>query len=266
MYIIPAIDLIDGKCVRLEQGVYERKKVYHDDPLEVAKRFADSGIERLHLVDLDGAKASKVVNWKVLDRIANQTSLQIDWGGGIKAMEDLNVVFESGAQQATVGSIAAENPGLFHSWLETFGADKLILGADLKDGKVATRGWKEVSQLDWDSFFEMHISKGGSIPTDKELISWAQEVQERGAGEILFTSMDHDGTKSGFALESLQALSETLSIPIIASGGAGTIQHFFEVFDHAKADAGLAASIFHFQEISIKELKAELKQKGIPIR
>ena len=137
MEIIPAIDIIDGKCVRLTQGDYDQKKVYNENPLEVALQFADAGIRRLHLVDLDGAKASRIINYKTLERIATRTDLQIDFGGGLKSDEDLHIAFESGAQQITGGTIAVKKPDVFLNWLEKYGAEKIILGADFKDGLVA---------------------------------------------------------------------------------------------------------------------------------
>ncbi|MEL6845399.1 MAG: HisA/HisF-related TIM barrel protein, partial [Bacteroidota bacterium] len=143
MQIIPAIDIIEGKCVRLTQGDYEQKKVYNENPLEVAKSFEAAGITRLHLVDLDGAKAKHIVNWRVLETIAGQTSLTIDFGGGLKSDEDARIAFEAGAAQITGGSIAVKDPDTFMGWLETYGADKIILGADVKDEKIAISGWQE---------------------------------------------------------------------------------------------------------------------------
>jgi phosphoribosylformimino-5-aminoimidazole carboxamide ribotide isomerase len=145
LQIIPAIDIIDGKCVRLTQGDYGRKTVYNDDPLDMAKQFEAGGLRRLHLVDLDGAKAGKVTNWKVLETIVKGTSLVIDFGGGIKTEEDLQLVFDSGAALATIGSLAVKNETLFSAWLEKYGADKFLLGADVKEGKIAlVAGWKQL--------------------------------------------------------------------------------------------------------------------------
>ena len=140
MYIIPAIDIIDGKCVRLTQGDYAQKKVYNEDPLAVAKSFEDAGIERLHLVDLDGAKASKIINYPVLEKIATRTNLKIDFGGGLKSDEDVKIAFESGAQQITGGTIAVKNPDTFLNWLKEYGTEKIIIGADTKNGHIAVSG------------------------------------------------------------------------------------------------------------------------------
>ena len=148
MRIIPAIDIIEGKCVRLTKGDYSTKKVYNENPLEVAKMFEDSGIEYLHVVDLDGAKASHIVNYKVLERIASKTNLKVDFGGGLKTNEDLKIAFESGANQITGGSIAVKNPTLFESWITNYGAERIILGADCNNEKIAVSGWQEESELE----------------------------------------------------------------------------------------------------------------------
>src|SRR5690349_3636800 len=145
MQIIPAIDIIDGKCVRLTQGDYSQKKIYNEHPLEVARRFEDAGLKRLHLVDLDGAKAGAVTNWRVLETIAGKTSLVIDFGGGIKQEEDLDIVFNSGAALATIGSLAVKNEALFGHWLKEYGPGKFLLGADVKDEKIAVGGWLETT-------------------------------------------------------------------------------------------------------------------------
>ncbi|MCL4121262.1 UNVERIFIED_CONTAM: hypothetical protein GTU68_045198, partial [Idotea baltica] len=227
------------------------------NPLEVAKEFEAAGIEYLHVVDLDGAKASEIINYKVLEQIAIKTNLKIDFGGGLKSDKDLEIAFNSGANQITGGSIAVKNQEIFESWITKYGSEKIILGADFYPdaigGKIATNGWQEEST-------------GGTIPTKLNLFDWAKEVEKRGAGEILFTSMNNDGTKAGFANEALAKLSTELNIPIIASGGAGTVQHFVDTFKIGKSDAALAASVFHFGEIPILELKKELKKENIPVR
>lgn len=160
MQIIPAIDIIEGKCVRLTQGDYAQKTIYNEDPLEVARQFEDAGLQRLHLVDLDGAKAGVVKNWKVLESIASATSLVIDFGGGIKKEEDLNIIFNSGAALATIGSLAVKNEALFVQWLEQFGADKFLLGADVKDEKIAVGGWLETTDIWIYDFIENYIRHG----------------------------------------------------------------------------------------------------------
>ena len=485
--LIPAIDLIDGKCVRLTKGDYDQKTVYNEDPVAQAREFERLGFHRLHVVDLDGAKSKHVVNDHVLRAITEATDLVVDFGGGIKTEEDLEKAFRAGASMVTVGSIAVTHPELFLSWIDKYGADKFILGADVRNGKISINGWKEDSQEDLLPFLRRYIDhgvrnvlcteiskdgtlsgpatelyqrimaeypqlhliasggvasteditaldaagipavvfgkayyegridtnrllpqglakriipcldvkdgetvkgtnfvnlrsagdpvelgkaysdagadelvflditasfegrktftemvervareinipftvggginelkdverllhagadkvsvnsaalrhpqlideitnkfgsqvcvcaidarldddgwhcyvKGGRERTERGLFEWAKEVADRGAGEILFTSMNHDGTKNGFANEALAQLSDELPIPIIASGGAGTREHFRDVFVKGKADAALAASVFHFGEIGIQDLKTYLRQEGINIR
>jgi phosphoribosylformimino-5-aminoimidazole carboxamide ribotide isomerase len=166
--IIPAIDLIEGKCVRLTQGDYGKKTIYNENPVDVAMKFEDAGIKRLHLVDLDGAKEKKVVNWKVLERIASKTKLHIDFGGGVQSDDDLKVVFESGARQVTGGSIAVKQPDVFENWLAVYGGDKIILGADAKKEKVAVSGWEEGTEIWVYDFVEKWVEKGAkyTISTD----------------------------------------------------------------------------------------------------
>ncbi len=487
--LIPAIDLINGQCVRLTKGDYDQKTVYSSSPAEVAKHFERLGFKRLHVVDLDGAKSKHIVNIEALRAITQNTSLTVDFGGGIKTEADIRKAFDNGASMVTVGSIAVTNPALFMEWLEKYGAERLILGADVRNGKLSINGWKEDSSEDLLPFLKQYIDKGvrnvlcteiskdgtlngpaielykevmaaypnlhliasggvscnddiqaleaAGIPAvvfgkafyegrinahqllgktkglakriipcldvkngetvkgmnfvnlrsagdpvelgkaysdagadelvflditasfegrktftdmvtrvaseinipftvggginelkdvdrllnagaDKvsinsaairhpELITeianhygsqvcvcaidarldddgwhcyvkggrervelglfdWAREVADRGAGEILFTSMDHDGVKQGFANEALARLSEEVSIPIIASGGAGNMEHFRDAFTRGKADAALAASVFHFGEIDIQDLKNYLHGEGINVR
>src|SRR5690606_22420879 len=158
--IIPAIDIIDGKCVRLVKGDYKQKTVYHEDPLTAAKQFEDAGLQRLHLVDLDGAKAGKVINWKVLENISSQTNLIIDFGGGIKSEQDLQTVFNAGAKMAAIGSIAVKNEKLFLQWVKQYDADKFFLGADVKDKQIAISGWMEETSIDIFSFLENYLAEG----------------------------------------------------------------------------------------------------------
>ncbi len=486
--LIPAIDIINGQCVRLTKGDYDAKKVYSNDPVEVARRFEQLGFRRLHIVDLDGAKSKHIVNDRVLRAITQATRLTVDFGGGIKTEEDIRKAFDAGAAMVTVGSIAVTHPELFLSWLEQFGADRLILGADVRNGKISINGWKEDSTEDLTTFLKKYIThgvknvlcteiskdgtlqgpafglyrdimraypqlhliasggvssaddirqldhegvpavvfgkafyegridigrldlprglakriipcldvkdgmtvkgtnfvnlrqagdpvelgkaysdagadelvflditasaegrktftdmvtqvareinipftvggginelsdverllyagadkvsvnsaaikrpeliseitrkfgsqvcvcaidarcddgewycyvKGGRERTPLRLLDWAREAQERGAGEILFTSMNHDGVKDGFANEALAQLADSLSIPVIASGGAGSMEHFRDAFLYGKADAALAASVFHFGEIEIPRLKEYLRQEGINVR
>ncbi|WP_028664342.1 1-(5-phosphoribosyl)-5-[(5-phosphoribosylamino)methylideneamino]imidazole-4-carboxamide isomerase [Runella zeae] len=202
--IIPAIDLIEGKCVRLTQGDYSQKTVYNENPLEVAKQFEDAGLSRLHLVDLDGAKAKKVVNWKVLETISTKTGLHIDFGGGVQSDDDLRVVFESGAKQVTGGSIAVKNPELFEGWLQKHGGDKMILGADARNEKVAVSGWEEGTAI-W-------------------VYDFVQQWVEKGATYVISTDVAKDGLLQGPSFDLYKKLQQqSPSLNIIASGGVSNL-------------------------------------------
>lgn len=240
MIVIPAIDIIEGQCVRLEQGAYSRKKVYHSDPLEVAQQFEDHGITYLHLVDLEGAKANMVVNLGVLDRLRKGTGLQIDWGGGIKSRKDLELVFSHGAAQATVGSIAAEKPDLFHSWLDEFGSARLILGADLKDGMIATRGWQETSELHWRDFCQSHIDMGVS--------------------SIISTDIAKDGMLTGPSFDLYdEMISAFPSTKIIASGGISAMSDLDRLKEQGCYGAIVGKAIYE-GKISMNQLEEFISQ------
>ncbi len=486
--LIPAIDIINGQCVRLTQGNYKKKKIYNTEPVEIAKQLEALGYKRLHVVDLDGAKSHHIVNEKVLRDITQNTNLKVDFGGGIKTQEDIDKAFTNGASMVTIGSIAISHPELFSQWLKHYGSHRIILGADIRHGKISIHGWQDNSEIDLFAFLDRYIcqgvtqvlcteiskdgtltgpafelyadimqryptlhliasggvsssediqrlnslgvpsvvfgkalyegridpqklfipkgitkriipcldvkngqtvkgtnfvnlrnvgdpvalgkeysiagadelvylditassegrktftelvthiaseinipftvggginqledverllyagadkisinsaavyrpqlineitekfgtqvcvcaidaqydgkqwicyTKGGRERTELRLFDWAREVQDRGAGEILFTSMNHDGVKDGFAVEAIAQLTDLLSIPVIASGGAGTFQHFKDVFIEGNADAALAASVFHFGEINISELKQYLNNQHINVR
>jgi phosphoribosylformimino-5-aminoimidazole carboxamide ribotide isomerase len=205
MHVIPAIDLIGGKCVRLSQGDYSRKTDYHDDPLEMAKRFEGAGLTRLHLVDLDGTKAKKIVNGDVLKRICSGTQLAVDFGGGIQSQEEIEKAFRLGASQVTGGSIAVKNPSLFEFWLERYGADQIILGADAKDKKIAVGGWEETTVL--------------------ELIPFIQEYYHKGVREVICTDVAKDGLLQGPSFELYrEILQELPELKLIASGGVSCLK------------------------------------------
>ena len=200
MRIIPAIDLIDGKCVRLSKGDYATQKIYNEHPLEVAKAFEDHGIQHLHLVDLDGAKSKHIVNQKVLEDIASKTSLKIDFGGGLKSDEDLKIAFESGAHQVTGGSIAVKEPGVFEQWIETYGSEKIILGADVQGDRIATNGWLETS--------------------DHRLVDFVKDYHAKGIQYVICTDISKDGMLEGPSFEVYADLLAAQSgIKLIASGG-----------------------------------------------
>jgi phosphoribosylformimino-5-aminoimidazole carboxamide ribotide isomerase len=203
MRIIPAIDILNGKCVRLTKGDYATQKIYNENPLEVAKYFEDNGIQYLHLVDLDGAKSNQIINHKVLYEIATKTNLKIDFGGGLKQRKDLEIAFENGANQVTGGSVAAKNPTEFLVWLSEFGNDKIILGADCLNRKIATHGWLETSELDVIEYISSYVSKGIS--------------------SVICTDISKDGMLQGTSNELYRDILSKTKVNLIASGGVSTI-------------------------------------------
>lgn len=232
--IIPAIDLIDGKCVRLSQGDYAQKTVYNENPLEVAKMFGDAGIRRLHLVDLDGAKAHHIVNHKVLERITSGTDLVVDFGGGLKSDDDLRIAFECGASMVTGGSIAVKNPDVFSSWISKFGAEKIILGADVKDEKIAVGGWLETTEL--------------------ELLPFIKEYIRQGINKIICTDISKDGMLQGPALELYKKmLAAQPDMYLIASGGVSSIRDI-ELLQEAAVPAVITGKAIYEGRITLKEL------------
>lgn len=239
MRIIPAIDIIGGKCVRLSQGEYHSKKVYHENPLDVAKMFEDSGIQYLHLVDLDGAKAKHVVNLAILSEITSKTSLIVDFGGGIKSDDDIKSVFESGANQVTVGSVAVSNPDKLEKWLEQFGPDKVILGADAKDGLVAISGWQTVSSLTLKSFIGEYVKKG---------------IQY-----VICTDISKDGMLQGTSIELYKNLQKEFnSLKIIASGGVTSIAELQEL-EEIGMDGAIIGKAIYEGNIKLSDLKRFIK-------
>ncbi len=235
MRIIPAIDIIEGKCVRLSKGDYNTKKIYNEDPLEVAKSFEDHGIEYLHLVDLDGAKSKHIVNHNILERIATKTGLKIDFGGGLKTDKDLQIAFDSGANQITGGSIAVKDAQTFESWLQKYGSDKIILGADAKDRRIAVSGWLEDS--------------------DKEIIPFIQSYEKKGAKYVICTDISKDGMLEGPSFELYEEiLSETRNINLIASGG---ISEFDELprLDELGCEGVIIGKAIYENRISLKQLE-----------
>ena len=232
--IIPAIDLIDGKCVRLSQGDYAQKTVYNENPLEVAKMFADAGIRRLHLVDLDGAKAHHIVNHKVLESITSGTDLVVDFGGGLKSDDDLRIAFESGASMVTGGSIAVKNPDVFSSWITKFGGEKIILGADVKDEKIAVGGWLETTEL--------------------ELLPFIKNYLYQGISKVICTDISKDGMLQGPALELYKKMLEAEpTMYLIASGGVSSVRDI-ELLHEASVPAVITGKAIYEGKIKLKEL------------
>ncbi|NQU88065.1 MAG: 1-(5-phosphoribosyl)-5-[(5-phosphoribosylamino)methylideneamino]imidazole-4-carboxamide isomerase [Mariniphaga sp.] len=233
--IIPAIDIIDGKCVRLSQGDYSRKTVYNENPLEVAKMFEDAGINRLHLVDLDGAKSKHIVNYKVLETIASKTNLVIDFGGGLKSDKDLEIAFNSGAAMITGGSIAVKERETFLSWLENYGAEKIILGADAKDKMIAVSGWTEATEL--------------------SIIDFIKSYSEKGIQKVISTDISRDGMLTGPSLELYQKiLAEFPELGLIASGGIATIDDIYKLAE-MKVLGVITGKAIYEGRISLNEIK-----------
>lgn len=235
MTIIPAIDIIDGKCVRLTKGDYSQQKIYNEDPLEVALQFEDAGIQRLHLVDLDGAKAGEVKNWKVLEKIAGKTKLKTDFSGGIGTEKTVEICFNSGAEWAAVGSIAVKDEVTFSGWLLRFGARKFIIGADTRDGAIVIRGWTESTTM-----------------TVSELIG---RYKNKGVKQFFCTDVDKDGLLQGTAITLYkQIMNEHPSIDLIASGGVTTLQDLDELRE-AGCDGAIIGKAIYENKITLAELK-----------
>ncbi|MEX2336413.1 MAG: 1-(5-phosphoribosyl)-5-[(5-phosphoribosylamino)methylideneamino]imidazole-4-carboxamide isomerase [Fulvivirga sp.] len=235
MRIIPAIDIIDGKCVRLSQGDYNRKKIYNENPLEVARSFEDSGIKYLHLVDLDGAKAGKIVNWSVLKKISNNTDLVIDFGGGIKSDDDIKLAFDSGAKQVTCGTIAVKDPAKVAEWIQKYGSDKLILGADVKDKFVAVSGWTEKTSLAIEDLLHKYICDGFR--------------------HVICTDIATDGMLTGPNLDLYKELLHIFpDINLIASGGISSVQDLWEL-KKAGLDGAILGKAIYEGKITLQELK-----------
>jgi phosphoribosylformimino-5-aminoimidazole carboxamide ribotide isomerase len=238
MEIIPAIDCIDGKCVRLTQGDYAQKTVYHDDPLEVALQFEAAGIKRLHLVDLDGAKAGKVVNWKVLERIALHTSLDIDFGGGIKKEEDLKKVMDCGAKWAVIGSLAVKEPLVFSQWIKKYGSESFFLGADVRKNKIAVSGWQET--------------------TDTGILEFIDQYLTQGIEYIFCTDISKDGKLEGPAVELYRDIfAHNKSIRLVASGGVSGIDDLQILKSSGCAGVIIGKAIYE-NRITLSDLKPYL--------
>lgn len=236
MHIIPAIDIIEGKCVRLTQGDYNQKKIYNEDPLEVAKEFEGAGIERLHLVDLDGAKAKHIVNWKVLEKIATKTSLKIDFGGGLKTDKDAEIAFNSGALQITGGSIAVKDRPTFEGWLEKYGSDKIILGADVKDEQIAISGWQETTNLNLFDFLADYTAKGVKY--------------------IICTDIAKDGLLQGTSVDLYKKIRNQFpDLQLIASGGVTSMTDIEELIEIDCYGAIIGKAIYE-GNLKLEELMA----------
>ncbi|NGY36976.1 imidazole glycerol phosphate synthase subunit HisF [Flavobacterium sp. XN-5] len=245
--IIPCLDIKDGRTVKGINFVDLRDA---GDPVELAKIYSDEGADELVFLDISATEERRKTLVDLVRKVASTINIPFTVGGGISSVEDVEILLQNGADKVSINSSAVKNPQLINDLAQKFGSQCVVVAIDAK-------------QID--EQWIVHLV-GGKVPTELNLFDWAKEVEERGAGEILFTSMDNDGTKNGFANEALAKLSSIVNIPIIASGGAGNIQHFVDTFKDGKADAALAASVFHFKEIEIKELKIELKNSNIEVR
>ncbi len=235
MRLIPAIDIIDGKCVRLSKGDYSTKKVYNENPLEVAKEFENHGIEYLHLVDLDGAKSKHIVNHKVLEQIAANTNLKIDFGGGLKSDEDLHIAFESGASQITGGSIAVKDPGIFYGWLKKYGTKNIILGADANNEKIAVNGWQEES--------------------NEELIPFILNYQSKGITYVICTDISKDGMLQGPSFDLYRKILEKVpKLKLIASGGISCFEEL-PILAELGCEGTIIGKAIYENRISLKQLE-----------
>lgn len=238
MRIIPAIDIIDGKCVRLSKGDYNTKKVYNENPLEVAKEFEANGIQYLHLVDLDGAKSQHIVNYKILETICSKTNLKVDFGGGLKSDKDLKIAFESGANQITGGSIAVKNSDVFKGWLQQYGSDKIILGADCNNRKIATTGWLETSELD--------------------VVDFIKQYEQNGVSYVICTDIAKDGMLQGTSNELYQEILNTTNVKLIASGGVSCFDDLLKV-QEIGCEGVIIGKAFYENRITLTELKNIIK-------
>ena len=245
--IIPCLDIKDGRTVKGVNFVDLRDA---GDPVELAEIYSRSGADELVFLDISATEEKRKTLADLVRRVAAAVNIPFTVGGGISSVEDVDILLQNGADKVAINSSAVKNPQLINDLAAKFGKQCIVVAID---AKMINGKWL------------VHLV-GGKVPTEIDLFDWAKEVEARGAGEILFTSMDHDGTKAGFANEALQKLSSSLNIPIIASGGAGNIEHFCEAFTEGKADAALAASVFHFKEIEIKDLKTAMHNKNIEVR
>ena len=245
--IIPCLDIKDSRTVK---GVNFVDLIDAGDPVELAKIYSKIGADELVFLDITATKEDRRTFAKLVKEIAKNINIPFTVGGGIKTVEDVDILLKSGADKVSVNSYAVKNPGFINELASKFGSQCVVVAIDAK-----------YEDNDWYVYLV-----GGRVKTEIKLFDWAKEVENRGAGEILFTSMDHDGTKNGFSNKALSKLSNMVNIPVIASGGAGKIEHFIDVFNKGCADAALAASVFHFNEIDIKTLKKELNKNEIPVR
>ena len=234
MRIIPVIDIIDGKCVRLTKGDYNTKKIYNKNPVEIAKEFEANGIKYLHVVDLDGAKSQQIINYKTLEEIATKTNLRVDFGGGLKSDIDLEIAFDCGANQVTGGSIASKDPELFLKWLLTYGSDRIILGADCLNRKIATNGWLENS--------------------DTDVLDFIKDYESKGVKNVICTDIDKDGMLAGSSIDLYQEIITNSKINLIASGGVSCLNDLKEL-ELIGCEGAIVGKAIYENKISLKEIQ-----------
>ncbi len=234
MRLIPAIDIIEGKCVRLSKGDYSTKKIYNENPLEIAKAYEANGIEYLHLVDLDGAKSKHIVNYKVLENICSKTKLKVDFGGGLKSHEDLRIAFDSGASQITGGSMAVDEPEIFKEWINTYSNDKIILGADCRNRKISTSGWLNTSDID--------------------VVEFINDYEKKGITYVICTDISKDGMLQGTATRLYQEILSKANINLIASGGVSGIKDLIQL-KNIGCEGAIIGKALYEGKITLKQLQ-----------
>ena len=247
--IIPCLDVKAGRVVK---GVNFVNLIDAGDPVKVAKAYSDAGADEVVFLDITASSDERDIILDVVERTAEEVFIPLTVGGGIRNIDDIRNILNAGADKISMNSAAIKDPSLINQGAERFGNQCIVVAIDAK-------------RVDWGSGFEVYIH-GGRLNTGIDAVEWAKEAQSRGAGEILLTSMDADGTKAGYDLELTRAVSEAVNIPVIASGGAGNMKHFLEAFEEGKADAALAASLFHFKELEMNDLKQYLRENGMPVR
>lgn len=265
--IIPCLDVtLDERGARVVKGVEFVNLRYAGDPVELAKRYDEEGADELVFLDITASPEGRETMIDVIEKTAEQVFIPFTVGGGIKSIEDINRILSAGADKVSINTAAVKNPKFVKEAAETFGSQCIVVAIDCRRNFDLNKGKYIIELEDGTKAWYEVVIYGGRVPTGIDAVEWAKRVEELGAGEILLTSMNRDGTKDGYDIPITRKISEEVSIPVIASGGAGKVEHFYEGFVEGKADACLAASIFHYKEISIMEIKEYLRRRGIPVR
>ncbi len=265
--IIPCLDVtLDERGARVVKGVEFVNLRYAGDPVELAKRYDEEGADELVFLDITASPEGRETMIDVIEKTAEQVFIPFTVGGGIKSIEDINRILSAGADKVSINTAAVKNPKFVKEAAETFGSQCIVVAIDCRRNFDLNKGKYIIELEDGTKAWYEVVIYGGRVPTGIDAVEWAKRVEELGAGEILLTSMNRDGTKDGYDIPITRKISEEVNIPVIASGGAGKVEHFYEGFVEGKADACLAASIFHYKEISIMEIKEYLRRRGIPVR